>query len=206
MPKLRKEETADINVQELDDAEYSDEEYESYDGEIPPAGTELTGYLKSMWWCRTAEKDDGSGLDPMLKALWIAADNEDDLEQYNGLPVIENAVLIPSAKFRWAGFLRAFGITMKAIKTSIYLISEDLDQRWNGAPIERIGTFRPGEDQDGAWSRVVTERHFYNEEWSARAKKWLPWEDEEEPEDVTDEADEDEADDERKAREIMHVL
>jgi hypothetical protein len=199
MPKLRKEEVADLDIRELDEAEYSEDEYETYEGDIPPAGTELTGYLKGLWWCRTQEKADGSGLDPMLKALWIAADNDGDNEQYNGLPIFENAVLIPSAKFRWAGFLRAFGITLKAIKTSTYLISEETDNRMGGAPIERIGQFHPGEDHDEAWSRVVTERHRWNDEWSARAKRWLPWEDEdtdEEPEDVTDEEEPEDEDEE----------
>jgi hypothetical protein len=197
MVKLRSKETADIDVRELDEAEYSDEEFETYEGEIPPAGTELTGYLKALWWCRTKKKDDGTGLDPMIKALWIAADNDGDLEQYNGLPVFENAVLTPDAKFRWAGFLRAHGITIKAIKTATYLLSEETDNRMGGAPIERIGTFHPGEEHDEAWSRIVTERHRWNEEWSARAKRWLPWEDEdEELEDVTDEAEDEEPEDE----------
>src|ERR1700746_833025 len=182
MPKLRKEEVADLDVQELDEAEYSDEEFDTYEGDIPPVGTELTGYLKSLWWCRTAEKSDGSGMDPMLKALWIAADNDGDLEQYNGLPIWENAVLTPAAKFRWAGFLRAFGITIKQIKTATYLLTGETDERMNGAVIERIGKFHPGEDHDEAGSRVVTDRHRWNDEWGARAKKWLPWEDEEDEE------------------------
>lgn len=191
MVKLRKDEVADIDVNALDEAEYSDEEFEAYEGEIPPSDTELTGYISKLWWCRTAEKDDGTGLDPMIKVLWIAADNEGDTEDYNGLPIWENAVLIPSAKFRWAPFLNTFGITLKAIKTATYVGEED-DERVGGAPIEKIGSFTPGEDSDDAWSRVITKRRFWNDEWRVEAKKWLPYadgespEEEEEPEDVED--------------------
>ena len=175
MPKLRKDEIADLDVKVLDETEYTEGEFEKYEGEIPPSDTELTGYVARMWWCRTAEKDDGTGLDPMIKVMWIAGDNEGELEDFNGLPIIENLVLIPGAKFRWAPFLDTFGITLKAIKTSTYVAEED-DERWGGAPIEKIGAFVPGEDSDAAWSRVITGRRFWNDAWSATPKKWLPWE------------------------------
>ena len=116
MAKLRKDEVADIDVQDLDDAEYSEDDLDSYSGRVPDANTELTGYVARMFWCRTQEKDDGSGLDPMLKVLWIAGDNEGELEEYNGLPVVENLVLVKSTKFRWAPFFRVFGIELKDIR------------------------------------------------------------------------------------------
>jgi len=175
MAKLRKDEVADIDVQDLDDAEYSEDDLDSYSGRVPDANTELTGYVARMFWCRTQEKDDGSGLDPMLKVLWIAGDNEGELEEYNGLPVVENLVLVKSTKFRWAPFFRVFGIELKDIKNATYVGDED-DERWHGAPIERIGTFRPGEDQDGAWSRLITDKEYFGEKWRARVKKFLPWE------------------------------
>ena len=147
-----------------------------------------------MWWCRTAEKEDGSGLDPMIKVLWIAADNEGENEEYNGLSIWDNLVLTPGAKFRWAPFFNVHGITLKAIKTSTYVGEED-DERVGGAPIEKIGNFVPGEDSDAAWSRVITKRRFWNDEWRAEAKKWLPWEaeDEEEEEEPAEEIADEEA-------------
>ena len=176
MPKLRKEEVADLDVQVLDEQEYTEGDFETYEGEIPPANTELTGYVSKMWWCRTAEKDDGSGLDPMIKVLWIASDNDGENEAYNGLPIWENLVLTPGAKFRWAPFLDAVGITLKAIKSSTFVAEED-DERVGGAPIEKIGSFEPGEDSDEAWLRVITKRRFWNDEWRVESKKWLSWAD-----------------------------
>ena len=197
MVKLRKDEIADLDVADLDAAEYSESDFDSYSGRIPDDNTELYGYVAAMWWCRTAEKDDGTGLDPMIKVLWIAGDNDGDLAEFNGLPVVENLVLVKGAKFRWAPFLNVFGITLKAIKTATYVAEED-DERWGGAPIEKIGNFVPGEDNDAAWSRVITKKRFWNERWTAESKKWLPWEtaDGDESEEVDDSADEEIADEE----------
>jgi hypothetical protein len=131
----------------------------------------------------------------MIKVLWIAADNDGDYAEFNRLPVVENLVLVKGAKFRWAPFLNVFGITLKAIKTATYVAEED-DERWGGAPIEKIGTFIPGQDHDAAWSRVLTKKRFYNERWSAEAKKWLPWETAEDEESVDDSAEEEITDEE----------
>jgi hypothetical protein len=185
MPRL-KEAADDLDLEELESAEYSEGDFDTYDGPIPPKGTILTGYVKSMWWTRT-QKDD-----PMLKVLWIAADNEGDREQYNGLPVWENAPLISAAKFRWAPMLDALGIKIREVATKLYVEPED-DQF--GAPIEKIGTWVPGEDSDPAWCRILIKRENYQGETMARAGKWLPWEnpaddesEPDEPEDVEDEA------------------
>lgn len=185
MAKLRREDVEDIDIKELEDTEYTEADYETYDGDIPPAGTVLTGYVKKMWWTRTQIKDDGSGDDPMIKILWVAAENEGGLEEYNGLTVWETAVLIPGAKFRWAPFINNFGISLKAIKTSTYVA--DAEDQF-GAPIEKIGTFTPGEDSDESWSRIITERHRWNGDWSARAKRWLPYDEEADEEEEAEEA------------------
>jgi hypothetical protein len=203
MPKLRREEVADLDVKTLDEQEYTEGDFDVYEGEIPPANTELTGYVKNLWWCRTAEKDDGTGLDPMIKVLWVAADNEGDNEEFNGLGIWENLVLVPGAKFRWAPFLNTHGITLKEIKSSTYVGEED-DERVGGAPIEKIGNFEPGEEHDEAWSRVITKRRFYNEEWRAEAKSWLPWADGEAPDDGEEPADpEDTADGETGGEDVL---
>src|SRR5215472_2387479 len=192
MVRLRKEDTEDLDIDELDAVEYSTEQFDSYDGEVPPKDIELVGYVRKMWWTRSQAGD------PMLKILWLAAENEGDYEEYNGCPFWLNAALIGAAKFRWAPFLDNFGITLKAVKTQTDVADKD-DQ--NGAPINKIGNWRPGEENDESWCRIITSRERYNGEWQPRVGEWLPYEDDDagegEPED--DEADdeyEDEPDDE----------
>jgi len=175
MPKLRPEDVADLDVEALDAIEYSTEEFDTYNGEIPPVGTELTGYVKKMWWTRTAPKAGGGGDDPMLKILWVASDNEGEVEEYNDCPFWLNAALIGSAKFRWAPFLDCYGLSLRDIKTKLY-VSKKEDQ--NGAPIERIGAWKPGEDSDAAWCRIIADQEPYNGTMSARVKEWLMWDEE----------------------------
>jgi hypothetical protein len=201
MPKLRGDDVEDIDVKALDEAEYNDDDFAGYEGEIPPDGTVLSGYISKLWWTRTQEKADGTGDNPMLKILWVAGDNEGDLDEFNGLPVWENAVLIPSAKFRWAPFLENFGITLKSIKTQTY-VANDEDQF--GSPVEKIGAFVPGEESDDAWSRIIIKRGRWDGVWRAEVRSWLPFDadaadadpgDDDEP-DEADDLDEDDLDDE----------
>jgi hypothetical protein len=179
MVRLRKEDTEDLNVEELDAVEYSDEQFDSYDGEVPPKDLELTGFVRKMWWTRS-----GAG-DPMLKVLWVAAENDGDNDEYNGCPFWLNAALIGAAKFRWAPFLDNFGITLKQVKNNTDVQDKD-DQ--NGAPINKIANWRPGEENDEAWCRIITDRERYQGEWQPKVKTWLPYD--------ADEADEEPADDE----------
>jgi hypothetical protein len=182
MVRLRKEDTEDLDVEELDAIEYSTEQFDSYDGEVPPKDIELTGYVRRMWWTRSQAGD------PMLKVLWVAAENDGDFDEYNGCPFWLNAALIGAAKFRWAPFLDNFGITLKQIKNNTEVADKD-DQ--NGAPIIKIGNWRPGEENDEAWCRIITNRERYNGEWQPRVGEWLPYDadgdeaepDDEEPED-----------------------
>jgi hypothetical protein len=186
MVRLRKEDTEDLDIEELDAIEYSNEQFDSYDGEVPPKDTELTGYVRRMWWTRSAAGD------PMLKVLWVAAENDGDLDEYNGCPFWLNASLIGAAKFRWAPFLDNFGITLRDVKNKIDVAEKD-DQ--NGAPILKIGNWKPGEENDEAWCRIITSRERYNGEWQPRVGEWLPYDadgDEAEPEDEEPEEDEEE--------------
>jgi len=185
MVRLKKEDTADLDIEELDALEYSTETYDSYDGEVPPKDLELTGYVKKMWWTRTSNND------PMLKILWVAEENTDDMEEYNGCPFWLNYALIGGAKFRWAPFLDNYGITLKQVKNNIDVADKD-DQ--NGAPINKIANFRPGEESDEAWCRVITDRERYNGEFKPAIKSWLPW-------DADDEAEEEEAEEEEAEEE-----
>jgi hypothetical protein len=186
MPTLKLDDDV-LDVDTLENAEYTEGEFESYDGEVPPKGTLLQGYVKSIWYALTKNEDS------MLKVLFVADGNEGDEAEYNGIPIFENAALIPSAKFRWAPMMRVLGFTLRDVKSKMVAESAEDDQF--GAKLKKIGPFVPGEDQDGAWVRVVTGRERYNGEWQARAAKWLPWEDAEEPEEPEEPA-EDEDDEE----------
>jgi hypothetical protein len=166
MTKLRKEDTADLDIDELEAIEYSTETFDSYDGEVPPKDIELTGFVRKMWWTRTQNND------PMLKILWVAEENTDDFEEYNGCPFWLNYALIGGAKFRWAPFLENYGLTLKQVKNNTDVQDKD-DQ--NGAPINKIGSFRPGEENDEAWCRVITDRERYNGEFKPAIKSWLPY-------------------------------
>jgi hypothetical protein len=190
MPKLRAEDIEGIDVDYLDSIEYSTEEFDRYDGEVPPIGLTLSGYTKKIWWTRSA-KDDA-----MLKILWVADENEGDLEEYNGCPFWLNASLIGGAKFKWAPWMEVYGFTLKKVLTTTY-VSKKEDQ--NGAPVERIGSWKPGAESDAAWCYIVTDQEPYNGVMQPRVKEWIAWDDfspdgeaaepgdEDEPEDLVDE-------------------
>ena len=200
MPKLR--DTDDIDVDALEQVQYSTEKLTDYAGEVPPIGLALSGYVKKIWWTRTKPKPGGGGDDPMLKVLWIASDNDGDNEEYNDCPFWLNAPLTPGAKFRWDPFLNAYGLTLTDVKTKTYVEPPSKEDQ-NGRPIQRIGTWKPGADRDEAWCWIVTDQENDDYGLKAIAGEWLPWDEapeptaDEEPEDVEDEADEDgEPDDE----------
>jgi hypothetical protein len=188
MPRIRREDYDDLNFDDLDAQEYSTETFDTYDGEVPPKDIELSGYVRKMWWTRTSQNND-----PMLKILWVAAENDGDFEEYNGCTFWLNYPLTGGAKFRWAPFMENYGLKLKDVKT-IDLADAD-DQ--NGAPINKIGNLRPGENNDEAWARVVTDRERYNGEWKPSIKEWLPWEEaDEEPEDEEEIDEEEEVEEE----------
>jgi len=192
MPRLKIEDD-EFNADELDEAEYESGSYERYTGEEPPKDTVLRGYVKSMWWGYTAKDD------PMVKVLFIADGNTGAEEEYNGCPIWENYPLIKIAKFKWGPFFQQFGLTARLFKTKMY-VAEDDDNI--GAPIEKVGTFVPGEESTDAWCRVLTTREKYNGKWQTHVAEWMDDaedddEDEEEVEteeevDVEEEEDEDE--------------
>jgi len=184
MPRLKISDN-ELPIDELEEAEYSEDEYEDYDGEDPPKGTILWGYIKKMWWTYTQNED------PMIKVLFIAAENPGDLAEYDGCPIWENAALTAAAKFKWAPLLRVLGLTIRDVKTKTVVASQD-DESMNGAaPIEKIASWGgPGVDSDDAYLRVVIGRERYNGEWQTRIGKWLEWEEPGEEPEEPDEPDE----------------
>jgi hypothetical protein len=176
MPRLKVTEGFDID--ELESAEFTEDgtPREDYEGEIPPSDLILAGYIKKMWFTYTAAKADGTGEDPMLKILFVAEGNEDDdeLAEYEGCPFWDNYPLITSAKFKWAPFLRNFGLKLTDVlgpKSKLYVEDEDDN---NGAPIEKIASLVPGDDES-SWCRIVTAREKYQGNWQARVGQWLPF-------------------------------
>jgi hypothetical protein len=191
--RLRKEDTADLDVDELDSIEYSTETFDTYDGEVPPKDLNLGGYVRKMWWTRSANND------PMLKILWVAEENDGDAEEFNGCPFWLNYALIGSSKFRWAPFLETYGLTLKQVKNNIDVADKDDS---NGAPINKIGSWKPGEENDEAWCRIITGSERYNGAWKPAIASWLPYDaededaepdDDNETDDEYDEEDEDDA-------------
>lgn len=183
MPRLKDYDNVDVD--ELEDAEYTEGgSYSDYDGEEPPKGTILSGFVKKLWLSETRNED------PMLVALFEAAGNEGDEEQYNGWATWEYLALIATAKFRWAPFFEVTGIALRDLigKNSKLFVEEEDDQF--GAPIEKIGKWEPGEGNEDAWVRIVTKVETKGD-YKGRAKidKWLHWEDADEPEEP-DEPDE----------------
>lgn len=168
MPKF---EELNIDVDELEEAEWTEGSYSSYDGEVPPAGTILKGFVSKMWWSKTKDEDE------MLIAIFTAAENEGDLDEYNGWEAWEYLALTKGAKFRWKPFIDAFGITLTDIRSKVRLDAEDDNV---GSPITHIGKFEVG--GDAAWCRVVTKRERYQGEWRGKVDKWLPYEEDEEQE------------------------
>lgn len=176
--KLKAEELGNFDVDELD-VEWTDSDFEDYDGEQPPTGTTLRGGIKKMWWTFTANED------PMIKALWVAADNHGSLAEYNGLPVWENIVFTPKAAFKYGPFLQVLGLTLKQIKTQLYVAADDDSM---GAPIERIAKVAPGTESTECG--IIVKRRKWNGEWQTNIGKLIEQPDIDDEDDTEDEEDE----------------
>ena len=185
MPRLRVPDD-ELNIDALEEAEYDDRDfdYESYDGELPPTDTYLDGYVKKAWWCYTSNED------PMIKLLFIADGNTGDEEEYEGLPVWEQLALTNTAKFKWKPFIDVHGITLADIKKKT-VVAEDADNI--GDPIEKIGTWEPGED---ARCRILTKRGKWKGEDKVEVRRWLEAEDVPDDDEDLEDYDEDEDEDE----------
>lgn len=181
--KLKGDDLGKFDIDELD-VEWSDSDYGDYEGEQPPTGTVLRGGIKKMWWTFTSNED------PMIKALWVADGNTGKLAEYNGLTVWDNIVFTPKAAFRYGPFLQVLGLTLKQVKTMLYVADEDDNI---GAPIERIAKVAPGTESTECG--VVTKRRKYNGEWSVNIAKYI-----EQPDADDDDDDDDEEEAPRQTR------
>jgi hypothetical protein len=193
MPRLKVEDD-EFDINELEGAEYSeDEEYADYEGPTPPKKTVLNGYVKVAYWTL-----DSSG-ERMIKSLFIAAENTGDRAKFNGCPIWDNTSFKASTKFRWVPLIRAWDITLQDIKKKLYVLPEEDDHPTFGAVIEKIGTWKPGEDEDTAYCRVLTGVHNYDGGKIVDVGKWLPWQDAQadadEDDEVADEAEDEEEQD-----------
>lgn len=160
MPKLKDAE--DLDVKELEEAEYEEGSFQKYNGEIPATGTMVLMRVAKIWWTYSANDD------PMLKVLCIAEDNPGSLEEYDGLPAWENMVLTAAAKFKWAPFLEHFELTIRDVRNKTMVESEDDNQ---GAPITKIGTLVVGSD-DCLFVAVISKEK-YQGKWQAHVSEWL---------------------------------
>jgi hypothetical protein len=190
VPTLKLEDD-EFDIDALEAAEYDPDaevQFEKYSGEQPEADTILRAYLKSMWLTYTAEKPDGSGGDPMLKLLVVAAENTGTEAEFDGLPIWENLALTPASKFKWKPFIDHFGLTLKQIKTKMVVADDDDNV---GAPITKIDKFVPGSDE--SWCRIVTSREKYQGNWQTHVGRWLEYTvpEEDEADADTDDADAD---------------
>lgn len=181
MPRIKVDKD-ELDVAALEEAEWTESEFDTYEGNIPPKGTILNAYVKTMWWSHT-QAGDG-----MLKILIIADENEGELKEYDGLTIWENLALSPGAKFKWKPFIDHFGITLRDIQTKMVAKGAE-DHPTFGAELSKVGTFEPG--SESSWCRVITSRERYDDAWQAHVFKWLDFltvdEDEEEPEEIEDE-------------------
>lgn len=186
MPRLKVGDD-ELNIDELENAEYNEDgDFEDYTGPKPPKKTILRGFVKLAYW--TLDSSD----ERMIKSLFIAAENTGDKAKYNGCPIWDNTSIKPSTKFRWAPLIRSWGITLIDIKKKLYCKPEEEDHPTRGAVIEKIGTWKPGEEEDTAYCMVLTDLDKeYEGERAVKVGKWLPWEDPEQVDDEADEADED---------------
>jgi hypothetical protein len=176
VPKLKTTDTS-FDIEEMEEAEY--EEQERYVGPEPPAKIILNGYIQRMWLTETQ-----AGAD-MLVVMFHATDNVGSYAKYNGWVRFERIALQPNTKWRWKPFLDATGLTLKALKTPD-VESMEPDSR-NGLVITKVGRWKPGEDSDDAYVRVLTEDDFYNGERRAQVAKFLEWDEPEAPDDEEEE-------------------
>jgi len=155
---------SDIDWEGLEDEEYTEDEFEDYDGPLPPGNTILNGYIKKAW---ATESQAG---DAMLKVLFIADGNEGERKAYDGWPGWDNVLFsMPQVKFRWQPFLDAIGVKLSDLKSRT-VIGDEENQ---GDVITKIGAVR-FDGKTPVEARIKTKREKFEGETVCRIAKWLP--------------------------------
>lgn len=145
---------------------------QKYTGEQPPAGTILLGSVVRLWWTYAADNT------PMIKLIFEADGNPGDLAEYDGLPVWENLTFKTSAAFKYQPWLEQMGLTLHDIANKTYVADEDDNV---GAPIEKIGKWKPGEGS--ALCAITTGSEKYRGKWQTTVETWMDQDEVPEPDD-----------------------
>ncbi len=179
MAKLRWGSLGDPDFEAMDEQEYEEtEDYPEYTGPMPPKNTLLNGVIKKVW---ATESSKGSA---MLKVFFEATGNSGEKKKYDGLPVWDNVVLVPQAKFHWQTFLDALGLTLKVMKAKTVISDEDESA---GTPVTQIGKVK-----FPAKVSIISGKEKYEGEFQARVTKYVPYVG---ADDVDEEDEEDDDDD-----------
>lgn len=153
----------DIDWRGLNDAEYSEDEFDDYDGPLPPSNLILSGRVKKIWGTESSNGD------AMLKVLFEADGNTGERKVYNGWGGWDNVLFsLPQVKFRWQPFFDAIGVSLADVKNKTMTDGEDNQ----GDVITKIGSVKF--DGKGPLARVKIKREKYEGETQAKVGKWLP--------------------------------
>jgi hypothetical protein len=156
----------------MEDEEYGEDAYSDYTGPMAPKNTVLNGEIKKSWVTTSANGN------YMHKVLFEAGNNTGDKAKFNGMPIWENVVWVPSAKFKWQPYLDACGLSLKMVQRATYVADEDDNV---GKPILKIHKIEfPIE------VRVITGVDTYEGDKRNTVSKWLQAEEAEEDDDLDD--------------------
>lgn len=149
-----------VKGQQVDDVEPQEpsEEFEPYDGPIPPNNSILQVTLK---WARVAEFGSGNG---GLKLLMEVTEPDGAKAKYNGCPIFENLVDIDSQDWKIRQWLDAIGGT--GADWDACVTEKDGDNE----VITKFGKVKAS----GLTLRVQTMVDTYNDERRAKVRKYLP--------------------------------
>lgn len=138
--------------------EWEDNDFEPYDGPIPPSNKLLNGEVKKMWAATFNSGNEG------LVILFEASGNTGDNDKYNGFSTFERIALTPNMAWKYGPLLEALGITLDDVKSKT-LVAEDDDNV--GTPIKKIGIMKLPKA-----CAIITKREKYEGETQAKAGKF----------------------------------
>lgn len=168
---------------EIDEVEEREgEEFEPYDGPIPPKNSILRVKLK---WARVVAFGTGSGGLKML--LEVAEPKSSPKAKFNGLPFFENLVDVDTQAWKIKQFMTSIGGTGRHWGATV-TVKDDKDNE----VVQKFGNILT----DGLYIRVRTDRDTYQDELKATVGRYLPKRDEEEAAEDAAESGDDDSDNE----------